>query len=122
MRIVSTCLALTASLLPARAGAAGAKAADADSAAPVVSHQPCPAFRLGQALELVVRIGDASELFEPKVVYRVSPTTEWLTAPLAPDADGVTYRATLPAERLADTLEYWFGARQRWTSAPSCKV
>jgi len=74
--------------------------------ASVVANAP-PAPRVGQEFQLETTVSDAEGVAKVQVIYRgvgsVSFTSQGMTA-----AGGGTYRATLPAQENAGSLEYYF--------------
>lgn len=78
-----------------------------DKDPPTVGFVPCEVFQKGRALTLYARFDDASPLFEPKVVYRISGETTWRNAPFTELSDGSAWRASIPSRELTGAVEYF---------------
>jgi hypothetical protein len=94
---------LAASLALFSTAPAGAE--QADGAPPVVAFTPCETFQKDRPFSVAARFADQSELFEPKLIYRLAGGKTWKHVTFA--RDGELWHATVPKSELTGALEYF---------------
>jgi hypothetical protein len=87
-----------------------APSAEADTAPPAITFVPCEAFQKGRTFSVFARFDDASPLFEPKLVYRISGDASWRNVPFKAQPDGAVWKASVGAKELTGALEYFVEA------------
>ncbi len=90
-------LFLTLPVTPARAAE--------DTQPPVIAVTPCETFQKDRPFSIAARFGDASALFDPKLVYHFAGERVWKHVVFK--QDGELWRATIPQKELTGALEYF---------------
>ncbi len=80
--------------------------AQADTAMPTIIHEACAYYVAEKPFEIIVRIEDASELFDPKVIFRERGDRDWKNVPLTKQASE-DYGAVIHTGKLRGSIEYF---------------
>lgn len=95
---------------------AWASAADVDP--PRIVHVPVTEAVRGAPLEIVAEILDESDIFEPRLHYRVAGSRPYLTTSMM-RGSGARFSATIPDSAVAKDLEYFIDVYDSQGNGPS---
>lgn len=99
-RACTSVLAALVAVLPTRA-----HAQSGDDAPPIVAFTPCEVFQKDRPFTVAARFADESQLFEPKLVYRLVSEKTWKHVNFTREGDA--WRATIPKGELTGALAYF---------------
>lgn len=94
-------------LVGALAVTAPASASATDTFMPTIVHEACPEYEKGEPFVVRARFEDESQLYEPQVVYRLGPDSDWKQTPLTKEAGSEDFTATIEVGDLAEPIEYY---------------
>ena len=89
----------------------------ADTAMPRIIHEACSQFEKGQAVTILARFEDESQLFDPKVIYRTRSRSPWKHAAFT--QDGEIFRVVLPAREIRGRLQYFIEVFDEYGNGPA---
>jgi hypothetical protein len=90
----------------------------ADTDPPTIVHTAVTEASPGAPLKIFADIADESEIFEPKVHYRLVGSKEFLTMSMM-RSTGATFSATIPDTAVTGDLEYFIEAYDAQGNGPS---
>ncbi len=96
----------------------GAAHAD-DTLMPRIVHEACSEYEKGKSFTITARFEDESQLFDPKVMFRVRADTHWRPMPFTKDTATDNFVAVLAAKDLRGPLEYFIEVFDEFGNGPA---
>ena len=106
-------------LLSVLAGLVSRPARAEDTLPPSIIHEACSDYLKGKPFDIVARFEDASQLFDPKVMYRAGGDSRWKQVAFVKQPGGEDFRATIKVKDLKGTLEYFIEVFDEFGNGPA---
>ncbi len=89
-----------------------------DTMPPAIVHEPCAYYTKGQAFEVLVKFIDESEVFDPKLIYRVAGGS-WKNTSFVRVAGQDHFVAVLKEKELKGEVEYFIETFDMYGNGPA---